>query len=104
MRRLAEMLQKAQKVKAGMEEARTRMKSRTVEAEAGGGAVRVVASCDKQIVSISIDNERVAAAGRKVEELVAEAANEALKKAEVILKEELNKAMGEAGLSLPGLF
>lgn len=104
MRALGDMLQKAQKMKAGMDEARAKMKSQTVEAESAGGAVRVVASCDKQIVSITVNHERAAAAGRPVEELITEAANAALKKAEAALKEELAKAMGAAGLSLPGLF
>lgn len=104
MRALGDMLQKAQKMKTGMDEARAKMKNQTVEAESAGGAVRVVASCDKQIVSITVDHERAAATGRPVEELIAEAANAALKKAEAALKEELAKAMASAGLSLPGLF
>lgn len=104
MRALGDMLQKAQKMKAAMDEARAKMKNQTVEAESGGGVVKVVASCDKQIVSITVDHARVAATGRSVEELITEAANAALKKAEAALKEELSKAMGAAGLSLPGLF
>ncbi|MBI5637994.1 MAG: YbaB/EbfC family nucleoid-associated protein [Nitrospinae bacterium] len=104
MRMLGDMLQKAQKMKAGMDEARAKMKNQTVEAESANGAVRVVASCDKQIVSITVNQERAAASGRSVEELITEAANAALQKAEAALKEELSKAMGAAGLSLPGLF
>ncbi len=104
MRNLADMLLKAQKLKSGVDEARARVKNQTVDAEAAGGAVRVVASCDKQIVSITVDHARVAAIGRPVEELIAEASNAALKKAEAVLKAELSKAMDAAGLSLPGLF
>ncbi len=104
MRQLADMLLKAQKLKSGVDEARARVKVQTVEAEAAGGAVRVTVSCDKQIISINVDHARVAAAGRPVEELITEASNAALKKAEAVLKAELSKAMDAAGLSLPGLF
>lgn len=97
-------MQKAQKVKANMDEMRGRLASRRIEATAGDGAVKVTVSGDKQIVSIEVDGGRAALAGRPLEALILEASNDALKKAEALLKEELNAALASAGLGLPGLF
>lgn len=104
MRMIAELLQKAQKVKENIDGARARLAGRRVSAEAGNGAVTVTASGDKQLVSIEVDHERARLSGRPVEALILEASNEALTKAEALVKEELNGAFSSAGLGLPGLF
>jgi DNA-binding protein YbaB len=101
---LAELFQKAQKIKAGVSGARERLALRHVEATSANGAVRVVVSCDKQIVSIDVSPEFLAGSPAEVSGAVVQASNDALKKAEAVLKEEFNKTLGEAGLSFPGLF
>lgn len=104
--KLANLLKNAEQIKSKVKAVRENLKNRTVEGEAGGGAVRVVASCDKQISSINLNPNAIAQPLQKeaLESLIVEASNEALKKAEVIQKEEAKKAMDEFGLDLPGLF
>ncbi|MBI3581065.1 MAG: YbaB/EbfC family nucleoid-associated protein [Nitrospinae bacterium] len=103
-RTLADLLQKAQKLKSGFSGARERLSRLRVEASSPDGLVRVVASGDKQIVSIEtrpgLAADPPAEARRKLEETC----NEALKKAEGLLKEEIDKTLGELGINFPGLF
>jgi hypothetical protein len=104
MRKLAELFQKAQKLKSGIAEAREKLSARHVEAVSADDMVRVVASCDKQIVSIEIKPELSVLEKAELQRIVTQTCNEALKRAEKVLKEEFEKTLGEAGLNLPGLF
>jgi hypothetical protein len=103
---IAELLQKAQKMQSNISETRQKLASRHVEAESENKAVKVVASCDKQIVSIEINTDILGenTGGVKLAKVIADTSNEALKKAEIVLKEELNSALAKAGINLPGLF
>ncbi len=105
-RMLAELFQKAQKLKSKMSETRQKLASRHVEAESANRAVRVVASCDKQIVSVDVRKEFLGETPDPaiLAELIMDTSNEALKKAEAVLKEELDSAMSQVGINLPGLF
>jgi len=102
-RLLGQMMQKVQSIKPKVEEKITELAGRHVEGFSG--PVRVVASCDKQIVEIEVDGEHYGKIGKEeLENHVKTASNEALKKANAVLKEETNKTMGELGLMFPGLF
>lgn len=101
-RMIAELFQKAQKIQSQIADMRQRLAAHRVEAVSPDGAVKVVASGDKQIVSIEIQEEFQRSPD--VAKVVAETSNEALKKAEIKLKEELNAALESAGIHLPGLF
>jgi len=102
-RLLGDLLRNAQNIKPKVQEKIDELSERRVEGVSG--AVRVVASCDKQIVSIEIDGagENPPADG-KIKEDIVKASNSALKKANIVLKEETNKLLGEIGLFFPGLF
>ena len=88
------------KVKKMQEE----LKTRTVEASVGGGAVTVVMNGEKIIESLklnptAVDPEDV----EMLEDLVMAAVNEASKKVDDLLAQEMGKVTG--GLNLPtGLF
>ncbi len=104
MGNMAGMMKKVQKLQADMAKLQEELKSRTLEVSAGGGAVKVVISGEKQIQSIKIapsavDPEDV----EMLEDLVAAAVNEALKKVDDMMAQEMGKLTG--GLNLPpGLF
>ena len=104
IRSLADIFQKAQKLKSGFSGVRERLASRRVEATSPDGRVRVVASGDKQIVSIEMKPGLAAGNPSELQRLVEQTSNEALKKAEALLKEEIDKTLGELGLNFPGLF
>ncbi|MBI3793623.1 MAG: YbaB/EbfC family nucleoid-associated protein [Nitrospinae bacterium] len=103
-RMLADIFKKVQKIKSGISGARERLSAVRVEATSADGMVRVVASGDKQIVSIEAKPGLFSADPKGAQKLITQTCNEALKKAEAVLKDEFNKALGESGISLPGLF
>lgn len=98
------MMKKVQKMQADMKKMQEELKTRTVEASVGGGAVTVVMNGEKFIESIKItpsavDPEEV----DMLEDLVKAAVNEAGAKVDDLLSQEMGKVTG--GLNLPtGLF
>lgn len=104
MGNMAGMMKKVQKLQADMAKLQEELKQRTLEVTAGGGAVKVVITGEKQIQSLKIapsavDPEDV----EMLEDLVSAAVNEALKKVDDMMAQEMGKLTG--GLNLPpGLF
>ena len=97
MGNMAGMMKKVQKMQE-------ELKTRTVEASVGGGAVTVVMNGEKIIESLklnptAVDPEDV----EMLEDLIMAAVNEASKKVDDLLAQEMGKVTG--GLNLPtGLF
>ena len=86
-----------------MEKIQTELEDKTVEASSGGGAVNVVVSGKKEIVSIKIQPEAVDPEDvETLEDLVMTAVNEAIKKADDMMTEGMSAVTG--GLNIPGLF
>ena len=96
------MMRQAQQMQQKMQEMQEEVEKREVEATAGGGVVRVVASGKKVIKSIEIKPEAVDPDDvEMLEDLVMAAVNEALSKAEEMMQAEMGKITG--GLNLGGL-
>lgn len=102
-RLLGDLLQKAQNIKSKVAEFRDELKNKKVESISEDGYIKVVASCDKQIESISIDPASISDS-EKLQESVLKTVNDALEKAGEVQKEVGERAMKEAGISLPGIF
>jgi hypothetical protein len=96
-------MRQAQRLQQQMEAVQASLAQKTVEAQAGGGAVKVVARCDQSLVSVKILPDAVNPQDVPfLEDLVLTAVNQALKQA----KEISDKEMGAitSGMSMPGLF
>ena len=77
-------------------------KKKTVEASAGGGMVTVTANGGMEILSIKIEREVVNPDDiEMLQDLIIAAANEALRRAQQMVSEEMSKVTG--GLNLPGV-
>ena len=103
MKNLGDIMKQAQRMKAEMDRIQAEVATRTVEGSAGGGMVTAVANGKGELLSVRIDPEAVK--GEDVEmlqDLVAAAVNEALRKARELLTQEVSRLAG--GLNLPGLF
>ena len=104
MGNMAGMMKKVQKMQEDMKKMQEELKTRTVEVSVGGGAVTVVMNGEKIIESLklnptAVDPEDV----EMLEDLVMAAVNEASKKVDDLLAQEMGKVTG--GLNLPtGLF
>ena len=102
MKDLGSIMKQAQKMQAQMARMQEDLAARTVEASAGGGMITVVASGKQEIVSIKIEPEVIDAGDREMlQDLVVAAVNEALRKSQEMVAEEMKKITG--GLNIPGL-
>ncbi|MCF0142914.1 MAG: YbaB/EbfC family nucleoid-associated protein [Parasporobacterium sp.] len=98
------LLKQAQKMQKQMEEAQAALEEEQVSATAGGGAVEVVVSGKKELVSIEIDKEVVDPEDvEMLEDLIVAAVNEGLRKMTEISNEKMSKATGGYG-GAGGLF
>ena len=96
------MMKQAQKMQAQILKIQEEMGARTIEASSGGGMVTVTANGKQEILSIRIEPEVVDPQDLDMlQDLVVAAVNEALKKAQEMVAEEMAKVTG--GLQLPGL-
>ena len=99
------LMKQAQKMQKDMARIQEELAEKTVDATAGGGAVKVVASCDKKIVELILEPEVVDPSDiEMLQDLVVAAVNEALRKAEEMSTAEMSKATGGFGGGMPGLF
>ncbi|MGD9474579.1 MAG: YbaB/EbfC family nucleoid-associated protein [Eubacteriaceae bacterium] len=96
------MMKQVQKMQQDMAKLQAELEEKEVEATAGGGAVKVVATGKKNIVSINISPEVVDEDDLEMlEDLVMAAVNEALVKADEMVNSEMAKITG--GMNIPGL-
>ena len=124
MASMAGLLKELPKLKAKLDEVKTRLGDRRVEAQSGGGAVRVTANGLLRVVSIDFD-QAAQAQGRVLTssslalslgslldvsnpddcavacELIVGAVNAALASARELAEQEMADAAGELGLPLP---
>lgn len=97
------MIKQAQQMQQKVEEAQQRVDEAEVEASAGGGVIKVVASGSGQIKDIEIQQAVVDPDDvEMLQDLVIAAVNEALTKATELREAEMAKATG--GMNLGGLF
>ncbi|MDD4859681.1 MAG: YbaB/EbfC family nucleoid-associated protein [Dehalococcoidales bacterium] len=96
------MMQQAQKLQAKLAKAQEELANITVEATSGGGAVKVVASGQQQIVSVTIAKEAVNPEDVvMLQDLILTAVNEALAKSQAAASQQMSQLT--AGLKIPGL-
>ncbi len=99
---LGDLMKQAQKMQQEMGKIQEESKKKTVEASAGGGMVVVTANGALEIVSIRIERDVVNPDDiEMLQDLIMAAANEALRRAQQMVSEDMNKVTG--GMNLPGL-
>jgi len=97
------LLKQAQQMHTKIAQLQEEMAGKTVEASSGGGMVNVVMNGKQEILSIKIDPEVVNREEiEMLQDLIAAALNEAIRKSHEMMTEEMKKITG--GLSIPGLF
>lgn len=102
---LNNLMKQAQKMQKDMAQIQEELAQKTVEATSGGGAVKVVASCDRKIMELTLDPAVVDPDDiEMLQDLIIAAANEALRKAEETSTAEMGRVTGGLGGAMPGLF
>jgi len=97
---LQKLFKEVQRMQKKIEEMQKELETKEVEAQVGGGMVRVVANGRQEIIRIEIEKELINPEEKEMlEDLIVAGVNEALRKAKAMVKEELSKLTG--GLPLP---
>ncbi len=101
---MAKMMKQLQKAQAEMSRMQEEVAQKTVESSSGGGAVRVVANGQKQLISLQIEAEALGEDNKEMlEDMIIAAVNEAFNRVDEMVASEMQKLTG--GLNLPpGMF
>lgn len=103
---MADMFGKISDMQAKMKEAQDQLAGVIVEAEAGGGMVRVKANGKREVLSIELDKDVIDPEDKEmIEDLVVAGVNKALLKAEEAAKEKMQEVYKGIlpGGGLPGM-
>lgn len=101
---MQQMMQQARQMQAKMEKIQEDLAKQSIEASAGGGAVKVSMNGRQEILSINISKEAVEAGDAEMlEDMVKAAVNEAIKKTKELSENAMGGALGNIPLP-PGLF
>jgi len=95
------MMRQVQQMQSQMNKVQAELETETVEASAGGGAVRVVATGTQKVVSVMID-PAAASDTEMLEDLVVAAVNEAMEKSKQMAASKMQAVASGLGLP-PGL-
>ncbi|NLD53954.1 MAG: YbaB/EbfC family nucleoid-associated protein [Burkholderiaceae bacterium] len=96
---LAGLMKQAQQMQDNMKKVQEQLASIEVEGQSGAGLVKVVVNCRNDVKRVTIDPSLLADDKDMLEDLVAAAVNDALRKAEQTSQERM--AAVTAGLPLP---
>lgn len=101
---MGNLMKQAQKMQKDMEKLQAELHDKEVEATAGGGAIKVIATGKKQIKEIIINPDVVDPDDvEMLQDLVLAAVNEALRMADEMVNGEMSKITGGLG-GLGGMF
>jgi DNA-binding YbaB/EbfC family protein len=101
-RGLGNILKQAQEMHSKISQLQEEMAGKKVESSSGGGMVSVVINGKQEVLSLRIDPEVVSRDDvEMLQDLIRAAVNEAIRKSQEMMSEEMKKITG--GMSLPGL-
>lgn len=99
---LGNIVRQAQKMQAQMQKVQEELASKTVEASSGGGMVKAVVNGKQELLSVKIEPEVVNPSDvEMLQDLIVAAVNEAIKRSQAMMNEEMGKLT--SGLGVPGL-
>ncbi|WP_456434097.1 YbaB/EbfC family nucleoid-associated protein [Thermosulfuriphilus sp.] len=103
MQNIKDLMRQAQKMQARLAKLQEELAQRTVESSVGGGMVTAVVNGRQELISVKIDPEVVNPEEvEMLEDLIVAAVNDALRKSQQMVQEEMAKLTG--GMKIPGLF
>lgn len=96
---LAGLMKQAQQMQENMKKAQEQLATIEVEGQAGAGLVKVVMTCRHDVKRISIDDSLLGDDKDMLEDLVAAAVNDAVRRVETTVQEKMSGLT--AGFSMP---
>jgi len=95
-------MKQAKQMQAKMSKVQDELEEKTVEATAGGGAVKVVVNGKQEVLDLEIDPDAVDPEDVEIlEDLILAAVNEGLRKVQDMVDDEMGKVTG--GMNIPGM-
>ena len=102
---LTSLMQQAQALQTKMQEMQEAAAAKTVDAQAGGGMVRVVVDGSLRVRKIEVDAAIVAANDKAMlEDLIVVAVNDGLRRIQEMVAEEMRKLSPMGGIDLSTIF
>jgi len=100
---LGNIMKQAQQMQAKIARVQQDLEDKEVEATAGGGMVTARANGKQQLLDLKIEKDVVDPEDvEMLQDLVIAAVNEAMKKSQEMIQEEMSKVTG--GMNIPGMF
>ena len=102
---ISSLLQQAQALQEKLKQTQEAAAAKTIEAEAGGGMVRVTVDGSMQLRKLEIEPSLIAANDKEmIQDLVIAAVNDGMSRAQEMVAQEVGKLAPMGGLKIPGLF
>ena len=100
---LGNIMKQAQQMQARIARVQQELENKEIEATAGGGMVTARANGKQQLLDLKIEKDVVDPEDiEMLQDLVMAAVNEAIKKSQEMIQEEMSKVTG--GMNIPGMF
>ncbi len=100
---ISELFQQAQQLQEKLKSVQDEAARKTVEAESGGGMVKVIADGSMRIRRITVEPSLIATNDKPMmEDLIVVAVNDALARAQQLMQEAMGKLGPMGGLKIPG--
>ena len=99
MKGLGQLMKQAQQMQEDMQKAQDDLASTLVTGESGGGMVKVIMTCKHDVRRLEIEDSLLKDDREMLEDLIAAAFNDAIRKVEQTVQEKLSGLTG--GFSLP---
>ncbi|MBH97338.1 MAG: YbaB/EbfC family nucleoid-associated protein [Rhodospirillaceae bacterium] len=99
MKGLGQLMKQAQQMQEDMQKAQDALASIEVSGESGGGMVKVRMTCKHHVVGLDIESDLLSDDKEMLEDLIAAALNDAIRKVEITTQEKMSGLTG--GFSLP---
>lgn len=102
MHNIGNIMKQAKKMQEKIGRLQQELETKTIEAQSGGGMVRVIVNGKFEVVSLKIEKEVVNPEDiEMLQDLIAAAVNEGIRKSQEMASSEMAKITG--GLGIPGM-
>ncbi|MYJ95935.1 MAG: YbaB/EbfC family nucleoid-associated protein [Proteobacteria bacterium] len=101
MKDMMDLVRQANQMRGEMRRVQKQLASLEVQGEAGGGMVRIVMTCNHRVRRLEIEDSLAGERKSMLEDLIKAAFNDALKKVERTVKDQMSNVTG--GMLPPGM-
>lgn len=110
LKNMANLMGQAKEMRSKMEQVQKELATKTVEGEAGSGAVRVTINGKLQVLAVQLNQAMLASLAssnsmadqQMIQDLIKQAMNEALEKAQALIQSEMAQVTGDMDLGALG--